>query len=152
MFCDFENFLSLVDTPQSQFKMSFTRGNVVSLCVILVLHAVQRRKMFRTVISNKWRHLVYQQVCHLVALVCFLQAEFHGYTHGSIVVTLRTYFCCSLFHLLHLLTLFACWLVCTWVFFPIIFQLSCEMPLSGWSQKHHCPVWVKYQFSNIVWL
>jgi len=33
MFYGFENFLSLVDTPQSRFKMSFTRGNVMSVCV-----------------------------------------------------------------------------------------------------------------------
>ena len=63
MFYGSENLVSLVETPQFQFIMNFGRGNV-SLCVILVLRAVQSRMMFRTVISKKWTRLVYQQVCH----------------------------------------------------------------------------------------
>jgi hypothetical protein len=53
MFYVHENLPSLADAPKSQFAASSARGNVGSLCVILVPHAVQRKKLFRAVMSKK---------------------------------------------------------------------------------------------------
>ena len=56
MFCDSENLPSLVDTLESQFKSRSARRDVqghMSVQVIVVSHAMQSRKLFRTVMSKK---------------------------------------------------------------------------------------------------
>jgi len=62
MFCDSENLPSLVDPPQSQFKSKYMWGNLdVSISRFdrarahthTHIHTVQKRKLFRTVMSNR---------------------------------------------------------------------------------------------------
>jgi hypothetical protein len=85
-----------------------------------------------------------------VALVCFLEAEFHGFTHGSSVVTLRTFIfivICSI-----------CFIF--WPCLPVgLGVLGRFFPLHFSYHTCHCQVghrnitvtvWVKYRFSNIV--
>lgn len=86
-----------------------------------------------------------------VALVCFLQTEFHGFTHGSSVVTLRTFF---------IVVSSICFIF--WPCLPVGWGvLGCSFPWYFSYHTCHCQVgcrnitvtvWVKYQFSNIVWL
>lgn len=87
-----------------------------------------------------------------VALVCFLQAEFHGFTHGSSVVTFRTFF----FNVVS--SIFFIFWPCLSVRWGLLW---CSFPWYFSYHTCHCQVgrrsitvtvWVKYQFSNIVWL
>ena len=144
MFCDSENLPSLVDPPQSQFKSRYTWWKLeVSISRFdhthTHTHTVQKRKLFRTVMSKKWRHFF----CHLFyhqwtdEAYCLLHSYVFPCWSVGIIINLRTYIIvvvlgtplnCPRFStpIVHPLM----W--CSWLFFLIICQLSYTTMFDWW--------------------